>query len=103
MIKVSVLYPNGEGAQFDADYYCDNHIPMVRERLADALKGVTVDTGLAGMDPSAPVPFLALVSLQFESVETFQAAFGAHAAEIMADGPNYTNVEPVIQINQIRL
>ena len=103
MIKVSVLYPNSEGATFDADYYCDKHITMVQDRLGDACKGISVDTGVAGMDPSAPVPFLAQVGLLFESVEAFQAAFGAHAGEIMADGPNYTNVDPVIQINQIRI
>jgi uncharacterized protein (TIGR02118 family) len=42
MIKVSVLYPNRAGAQFDMDYYCDRHIPLVRRLLGAALKGAAV-------------------------------------------------------------
>ena len=29
MIKVSVLYPNGEGKNFDMDYYCNQHVQLV--------------------------------------------------------------------------
>jgi hypothetical protein len=36
-------------------------------------------------------------------VESFQISFGPHAGEIMADIPNYTNAEPVIQISEITL
>jgi len=32
MIKVNMLYPNEEGKKFDMDYYCNIHIPMVREK-----------------------------------------------------------------------
>ncbi|HDZ34363.1 MAG TPA: EthD family reductase, partial [Pseudoalteromonas sp.] len=37
MIKVSVLYPNADDAQFDFDYYCNVHIPLIAELLGDAL------------------------------------------------------------------
>ena len=36
-----------------------------------------------------------------ESVEAFQAGFGPHAKEIMADIPNYTDLTPVIQISEV--
>jgi len=36
-------------------------------------------------------------------VEAFQAAFGPHAKEIMADIPNYTSVQPVIQISEVKI
>jgi len=39
--------------------------------------------------------------LYFDSVEDFQNSFGPNAEEIMADIPNYTNIEPVIQISQV--
>ena len=29
MIKVSVMYVNEEGKEFDMDYYCKSHMPMV--------------------------------------------------------------------------
>ena len=32
MIRVSVLYPAGEGKKF-ATYYLQKHMPLVRERL----------------------------------------------------------------------
>ena len=33
MIRVSVLSPMGEGKKFDATYYLQKHMPLVRERL----------------------------------------------------------------------
>ena len=43
-----------------------------------------------------------LCHLRFDSVEAFQKAFGPHAAEITGDIPNYTNVQPIIQISDIK-
>jgi uncharacterized protein (TIGR02118 family) len=102
MIKVSVLYPNGADARFDIDYYCDRHMPMVREKLGAALKEMAIDEGIGGGEPGSKPPYLAACHLTFDSVDAFQAAFGPHAGEIMADIPNYTNAQPIIQINQIR-
>jgi uncharacterized protein (TIGR02118 family) len=39
--------------------------------------------------------------LYFDSVEDFQNSFGPHADAIMGDIPNYTNIEPVIQVSQV--
>jgi len=39
----------------------------------------------------------------FDTVESFQAAFAPHAATIMADIPNYTAIQPVIQISEVKL
>ncbi len=36
MIKVSVMYPNKEGARFDHAYYRDKHMPMVKAKMGDA-------------------------------------------------------------------
>jgi len=47
-IKVSILYPDGEGKTFDMDYYCNKHVPMVAELLGDAVIGATVEKGIAG-------------------------------------------------------
>ena len=103
MIKVTVLYPNRQGAKFDMDYYCGRHIPMVREKLGTACKGISVEQGMAGMPPGAPAPFIALAHVYFDTVESFQAAFAPHAAEIMADLPNYTDIEPTIQISDVKI
>ena len=101
MIKVSVMYPNNEGSTFDMTYYCTNHIPMVRQKLGAALKGVAVERGIGGEEPGSPAPYLVMCHLWFDSVEAFQTAFGPHALELGADIPNYTNTQPTIQISEV--
>jgi len=39
MVKLSVMYPNQEGTNLDMTYYCNRHIPMVRQLLGSTLKG----------------------------------------------------------------
>ena len=101
MIKVSIMYPNDPGSTFDMTYYCQTHIPMVRQKLGTALKGVSVERGIAGEAPGSPAPYLALCHLLFESVEAFQASFAPHAQQFEADIPNYTNTQPTIQISEV--
>lgn len=103
MIKVSVFYPKHEGSTFDMKYYCERHIPMVRSKLGTACTGAAVEEGLAGAAPGSPPAFAALGHLYFESAESFQAAFGPHAEAIIGDIPNYTNVQPTIQISQVKI
>jgi uncharacterized protein (TIGR02118 family) len=103
MIKVSVLYPSGEGKTFDIDYYCDKHMAMVRRLLGAALKGVAVEQGIAGGEPGTPAPFLAIGHLSFDSLEDFMQAFLPVADTLQGDIPNYTNSRPAIQISEVRL
>lgn len=103
MIKVSVFYPRSEGSSFDMDYYCNSHMPMVREKLGASLKNTAIDGGLGGGAPDSPPTYLAMGHLYFDSVDDFQTAFAPHAAAIMGDIPNYTNIEPVIQLSQVHL
>jgi hypothetical protein len=37
----------------------------------------------------------------FESMESFEHSFGANAEKIMADLPNFTNVQPQVQISEL--
>jgi len=39
----------------------------------------------------------------FDSVDVFGAALATHGDSIMADIPNYTNTQPVIQISQVKM
>jgi uncharacterized protein (TIGR02118 family) len=103
MIKVSVLYPNKPGAKFDMSYYCDNHIPMVQQKLGAACKRVAVEQGIGGAAPGAPAAFIAMGHLYCDSAEAFQAAFAPHAQEILADIKNYTDIEPTIQISDVKI
>ena len=103
MIKVSVFYPASDSATFDMNYYCQSHMPMVQKKLGPACKSVAVEEGLGGAAPGAPPTYVALGHLFFNSVPAFQNAFAPHAEAIMADVPNYTNVQPVIQISEVKM
>ena len=103
MIKVTVFYPNSDGARFDMDYYRERHMPMVQERLGAACKGIAVEQGLAGATPGSRPQFIAMGHIYFESLEAFEASFGTHAREFVADIPNYTNVQAVIQVSGVVL
>src|SRR5487761_1923247 len=54
MIKVSVVYPHSEGKAFDMKYYCEKHMPMVKQKLGSACKSIAVDQGIAGGAPGTP-------------------------------------------------
>ena len=103
MIKVSVLYPNGEGKKFDMDYYCNQHVRLVGELLGDAVKAATVEKGLGGANPGSPATYAAMGNLYFASMDSFQNSFGPNAEKIMGDLPNFTNIEPVVQISEVML
>jgi len=101
MIKVRVMYPYSPNARFDHAYYRDSHLPMVKQKTGAACLGYTIDRGLAGGAPGAPPAHVASCDLLFESVESFQAAFGAHGKAIMADVANYTDIQPIMQISEV--
>jgi uncharacterized protein (TIGR02118 family) len=103
MIKVSVLYPNSAGAKFDMAYYTSKHLPMVKQKCGPACKSIAAEQGVSGGEPGSKAAYIALGHLTFDSVDAFQKAFGPHAREILADVPNYTNTQPVIQISEITL
>ena len=101
MIKVSVFYENTEGKKFDMVYYTNKHIPMIKEKLGTACKRVEVDEGLGGAQPGTKPEFVAVAHMLFDSVETFQKTFGLDAATIMGDVPNYTDIQPIVQISNV--
>jgi uncharacterized protein (TIGR02118 family) len=102
MIRVSVLYATGDGKTFDHDYYVNKHMALVRERLGGlGLRRIEVDRGIAGGAPGAPAPFIAAGHLYFDSLEEFQNAMRPHGKELFADVPNFTNIQPQVQIGEI--
>jgi len=100
MLLVSVLYPNQSGSRFDERYYLDKHIPLVRRHwepmgLTDLrlLRGTSTPDG-------GQAPYRVMALLTFESGEALQKAAAAHGGEIFGDIPNFTDVQPVAQVNE---
>jgi len=103
MVRITILYPNRPGAHFNTDYYLAVHMPRSIELLGPALKGVSVEMGRSGGVPDQPAPFFAICSFTCESVDAFMTAFLPHLAELHGDIPNYTDVEAVIQISDLKI
>jgi uncharacterized protein (TIGR02118 family) len=103
MVRVTFLYPNKPGSRFDADYYVNVHMPLVIKRLGQALRAVSAEIGISSAMPDQPPPNSAIAAFTFDSVEAFTEAVMPHFAELQADIPNYTNIEPVVQISEIRI
>ncbi len=101
MIKVTILYPNSDGKTFDMDYYSNKHMPMVASLLGDSLKLYTIDEGIGGRTPDEPIPYLAIGYLYFDKLSAYQNSFGPNAEKIVGDIPNYTNIQPVLQISEV--
>ena len=91
MIKLSVMYPAGDDATFDVEYYAETHMGIVERDMSPVR--TEVDDQLDG-------PYIAMGHLYFESMEDLQAALGNGEAA-MADIPNFTNVEPVMQTSRV--
>jgi uncharacterized protein (TIGR02118 family) len=97
MVRVSVLYPKQAGGRFDFDYYLKTHIPLAQKLVGKALKRTEVYKGVGGAG-GGPETYVCSASLFFDSVQAFEQAFGPVADKVMADVPNYTNLQPVVQI-----
>lgn len=93
MIKLSVLYPATEGADFDHDYYKNTHVPLACSTWG--LDGAVIEKGVDG-------PYVAAVHFEFDSLEALGAAMGSEdTGKVIADVANYTTIAPVMQTSEI--
>jgi uncharacterized protein (TIGR02118 family) len=104
MIRLVALYPNKAGARFDLKYYTETHMKLVEEKLKPfGLLRIEVDKGVSGLNADAPAPFVVVGMVTFNSLEDCRKGMAAHGEELLADIPNYTDIEPQIQINEVVL
>jgi uncharacterized protein (TIGR02118 family) len=103
MIRVRFFYPNRAGSRFDAEYYINVHMPLAIRLLGPTLKHVSAEIGISGAMPNQPPPNAAMCAFDFETVQAFTDAVMPHYRELQADIPNYTDIEPVVQISEIRI
>ena len=102
MFKVAILYPNGEGKTIDMGYYENKHMPMVAGFLGENLKFYEIDKGVAGRTPNDKVPYLAVGYFYIKDVAEYNKAIGQNRDAVISDFKNYTNIQPVIQISEVR-
>jgi uncharacterized protein (TIGR02118 family) len=101
MIRLTVLYPAKDGETFDYNYYFNNHRKLCVSRLKDeGLVSCEFDKGLS--DPAGgKAAYLAIAYLRFNSADALQKALVKHGPEIIGDIPNYTKIEPIMQVNEV--
>jgi len=101
MVIISVIYPAGEGARFDVDYYLKSHMPLASARWKDyGLRETKVLRGSSAPGGGA-APYLIMALLSFDSAAAFEQALERHGQEIIGDVPNFTNIQPIIQVNDV--
>jgi uncharacterized protein (TIGR02118 family) len=103
MVTVSILYPRTDGGRFDADYYVRTHMPMSIRLLGEAMTAVSVELGVSLAEPGSAPAFVACTHFTCASREAFEAAFLPNAEVLQGDMPNYTDIAPIIQFNDVAL
>jgi uncharacterized protein (TIGR02118 family) len=100
MIVVSVTYPNSDQARFDFDYFRDTHMPLIRKLLSDSgLEDLRAFRG-ASAPNGGPAAHRAVSLLSFASLDGFKSGITKHGPAIFADRPNFTDIQPLFQINE---
>ncbi len=102
MFKVAILYPNGEDKTFNMDYYEKKHMPMVAGFLGKNLKFYEIDKGIAGRSPNDKAPFAATGYFYVSDVAEYNKSIAQNRDTILNDIKKYTNIQPVIQISEIK-
>jgi uncharacterized protein (TIGR02118 family) len=103
MTRISILYPNKKGSRFDFRYYVETHMPMSIRLLSahPGFRSVSVERGVGGAAPGSEPAYVAMCHFLFASIEDFMAAFMPNADTLQGDIPRYTDIEPVIQFNEV--
>ncbi len=102
MFKVAILYPTGEDKTFDMDYYEKKHMPMVAGFIGKNLKFYEIDKGVAGRTPNDKAPFMAIGYFYISDVAEYNKAIAQNRDAVINDFKNYTNIQPVVQISEIK-
>ena len=84
------------------DYYEKTHMPMVAGFIGKNLKFYEIDKGLSGRTPIDKVPFVAIGYFYIGNVTEYSKAIAENRDAIINDFKNYTNIQPVIQISEIK-
>jgi uncharacterized protein (TIGR02118 family) len=98
---VTALYRNSEGSRFDFDYCVTTHFQLVRERLGGFGMGrIEVEKGIEAMDGERAA-YTCVAHVDFSDMAGLKRGLEEHGEELLADVPNYTDIEPEVQISEV--
>lgn len=97
---LAVYYPWQADAKFDYDYYRDKHLQTLATLYGKSVGKMQVRRGLRKGDGSAPA-FVTALTVEILSMDDYEAASKEHVAKLIADVPNFTNIKPVAEIEEL--
>ncbi len=75
---------------------------MVAGFLGKNLRFYEIDKGIAGRTPTDKVPFMAIGYFYITDITEYNKVIGQNRDTIVNDFKNYTNIQPVVQICEIK-
>jgi uncharacterized protein (TIGR02118 family) len=101
MVTVSIFYPNTPESRFDLSYYVTQHIPKMEQMLKPmGMQRVIVEQGIGTPMPDVPPPYSIIAHLIFNNMEEMEMGMGHCSETLMADVPNFFNLQPMVQISR---
>ncbi len=97
---ITVLYKNGDGIKFDFEYYKKHHLTMIMELYGKAIQKFELRKGMTAQDGTKPT-YVAVVSIWIGDQAAFDAAGAKYSAKLVADVPNFTNTQAVVQNDEV--
>ncbi len=101
MLRMTVLYPAGEDATFDWDYYRGSHMALVGDRFGPHMAREPEVTRGVSLVPKGDAAFACTAAMYFADRDALNAALQAGGMDIPNDIPNFTNVQPVMQLDEV--
>lgn len=105
MVRITIMYPNQPGKTFDYDYYLEKHIPWTAEVVSSHpdFISISAEQGVSAAAPGSEPAYLAACHIMFATQKGFLESFMPRAAELQADVPNYTDIEPITQFSKVAM
>ena len=96
-MSLNVIYPNHDGAKFDAAYYRSTHIPLAM-KVMKADRVILIEGVPMG---STAAPYAMICHFQFASQAALEAArANPGMAEVRADIAKFTDIKPTIMMGK---
>jgi uncharacterized protein (TIGR02118 family) len=93
----NVIYPNHEGAKFDAAYYRASHIPLVMK----VMKATSVLLIEGVPNGATAAPYAMIAHFEFASADAIKAALADPGmADLRADVAKFTDIRPTIMLGK---
>ena len=97
VMSLNVVYPNKDGAKFDAAYYRATHIPLAT-KVMKATKVILIEGVPNGANAA---PYAMIAHFQFASADDLKAALANPAmAEVRADVAKFTDITPTVMLGK---